>query len=64
MTIHRQAPMAEAKGLWPPGSRQLAVVLRGARNFWHLDGLKRGEREIYDDFLSWKLLETCALELE
>lgn len=57
VTIHRQAPMAEAKGLWPPGSRQLAVVLRGARIFWHLDGLKRGEREIYDDFLK---LETIG----
>jgi hypothetical protein len=57
VTIHRQAPMAEAKGLRPPGSRQLAVVLRGARNFWHLDGLKRGEREIYDDFLK---LETIG----
>ena len=33
------------------------LLLRGARNFWHLDGLKRGEREIYDDFLK---LETIG----
>ena len=45
-------PQPKAKSLWPLGSRQLAVVLRGAR--WFSTGNLRW-------FSSWKC---CALELE